>query len=260
MPALASLGLSPWLDAAARSATVMGTSTRFAWCALDDEVVMLSASDAVRFPNAILARSGWERLQPGEQVLIGSQAVIGPALEWRIVRWWDPGMAPVGADPTEVEARVSRLARRVASQPGSGLEAALAAGGRTGIVDAASDLLGAGRGLTPEGDDRLIGAFAAFRHVTASLGRPQLTESLDRLAREVLAVGSRATTRLSVTLLRHALAGQAPEPVADLIRALTGAGNLSEATERCLALGASSGEALAHGVLCGARAGCEAAA
>ena len=77
---------------------------------------------------------------------------------------------------------------------------------------------------------------------------------------ELLDVAARKTNLLSRTLLRHALAGEVPDPVGDLMRALTGWGSLSSALERCLALGGSSGRALALGVVCGARAGCEAAA
>jgi hypothetical protein len=121
-------------------------------------------------------------------------------------------------------------------------------------------MLGNGGGLTPEGDDRLIGAFAAYRHVTASLGHPAGSEMIDGLAEEVMGIATGRTTLLSVTLLRHALAGEVADPVAEFMRAVTGRGSVSVAVERCLALGGSSGRALAHGIVCGARAGCEVSA
>lgn len=241
-------------------AIVMGASTQFAWCALDHEVIMLSAPDAVRFPNAILAPGGWDRLEPGEEILIGSGAVLGRTIDWHIARWWDPVVTRIDAAHAEVMARVSSVARSLPESTHLGLEAALASGDRATIVDAAHHMLGAGSGLTPEGDDRLIGAFAAFRHVTASLDRPELGEVIDDVGGELLDIACARTTLLSFTLLRHALAGEVPDPVADLMRALTGSGSPSEALKHCLELGDSSGRALAHGVVCGARAGCEAPA
>jgi hypothetical protein len=82
---------------------------------------------------------------------------------------------------------------------------------------------------------------------------------IDDLSDELLTMASVSTTMLSRTLLRHALAGEAPEPVADLMTALTGRGSVEDGLERCLALGDSSGRALAHGVASGSRAACEAA-
>jgi hypothetical protein len=137
------------------------------------------------------------------------------------------------------------------------LESALASGDGTGVLDAARGMLGAGRGLTPEGDDWVIGALGAYRHVTLSVGDPAGRRMIDDLAEEMLTMASASTTLLSRTLLRHALAGEAPDPVADLMTALTGRGSLEDGLERCLGLGDSSGQALAEGVMCGARAACE---
>ncbi len=257
LPALASLGLRSRLSSESRAATVLGASTGFAWCALDDEAVLLGSPDAVRFPNAILA-NGWDSLEPGEEILIGSGSVLGPGLGWRVVRWWDPRVTPIDTTRHEVMARVSSVVRTLES-PALGLEAALVDGDRRGVIDAAREMLGKGRGLTPEGDDRLVGVFAAYRHVTASLGRPAGTALLDDLAGALLSVASTKTTLLSVTLLRHALAGEVPDPVADLLRAVAGRGSTAAALERCFSVGDSSGRAFAHGVVCGARAGCQVA-
>ena len=221
---------------------------------------MLAAQDAVRFPNAILAAGGWNRLRPGEEILIGCSAVLGPTIDWRIGRWWDPGVTQVEAESAEVMARVSSVAPGLPVSTDPELEAALASGDQATIVDAASDMFGAGPGLTPEADDRLVGSLAAFRHVTASLGHPEVGGMIEDMRVELLDVAARKTNLLSRTLLRHALAGEVPDPVGDLMRALTGWGSLSGALERCLALGGSSGRALAVGVVCGARAGCEVAA
>jgi hypothetical protein len=153
----------------------MGSSARFAWCAIEDEVVLLASRGAVRFPNAILVSGGWETLEPGERIQIGSGGVLGRRVDWRIVRWWDSSVSPIESDRREVLVRVLAAARRI-SAPASDLEAALGSCDRDAVIDAASDMLGAGSGLTPEEDDRLIGAIAGYRHVTASLGHPEGSE------------------------------------------------------------------------------------
>jgi hypothetical protein len=221
-----------------------------------DEVMLLSSPDGVRFPNAILAR-GWERLVPGDDVVIGSGEVLGAAIELRVVRWWDPRPTPIDAGRTDVLGRVSQMEMSVSPSPCLPLFSALASGAPGAVTDRTRAMLGAGRGLTPEGDDRLIGAFAAFRHIALSVGHPAAGGMLDEVADDILAMATRRTASLSVTLLRHSLAGEVPDPVADLLHALMGRGGLSSALDRCLVVGGSSGQALAEGVLCGARAACE---
>ncbi len=118
-------------------------------------------------------------------------------------------------------------------------------------------LLGSGAGLTPEGDDLLIGAVAAFRHVGCSLGRRETAAVLDAVSVPIEDAAAIATTRLSASLIRHALVGAVPAPVGDLLRALTGRGELVSSLSPTLAIGSSSGRALAEGVACGAIAACE---
>lgn len=256
-PALASLALAPWLCSPPRPARVIGVSTDVAWCSLDDQVILLSSPDAVRFPNAVLAEPGCRRLEPGDEIVLGSGGLTSEAMHWQVVRWWDPHAVPVDASRTEVLARLSGVERTVSQSTCLPLIAALTSGDHRAILDQVRSILGGGSGLTPEGDDRLIGAFAAFRDVGSSVGRSTTGTMLDEVADEILALASHRTGSLSVTLLRHSLAGEVPDPVAGLLRALTGRGDLTAAVDRCLAVGGSSGLALAEGVLCGARAACE---
>jgi hypothetical protein len=255
-PALASLALAPWLGGPPRPGRVLGVTTEVAWCALDDQVVLLSSPDGVRFPNAILA-TGWTQLEPDDEVVIGSDRLASGATRWQVVRWWDPRPTPIAARRTDVLARASDMEAGLPPTTCLPLGIALTSGEHAAILDQTRAMLGAGRGLTPEGDDRLIGAFAAFRHVSSSLGRADRGRRLDEMADEILGMASRMTSSLSATLLRHSLAGDVPGPVADLLRSLTGRGRPSDAMDRCLAVGGSSGRALADGVLCGTRAACE---
>lgn len=254
-PAAASLGLASWLCADPRPAVVLGTSTRFAWCALEDEVVLLGSPGAVRFPNSVLADGAWGALEPGDPVLIGSGAVRGAGFDWRAVRWWDPRPTPIESELSDVMAQVESLARRVAPRP-LGVETVLASRDRNGVIEVAAEMLGAGNGLTPEADDVLIGALATYRHVAASLGRPKAGEFICDVADGLIPMARRRTTLLSATLLNHACAGEVPDPLADLMLAVTGMGSTSAALQRCLAIGGSSGRAMARGVVVGARAAC----
>jgi len=91
-------------------------------------------------------------------------------------------------------------------------------------------LIGAGPGLTPQGDDVLIG-FVAGR----VLFHADVTT-----ARRILLASAGKTTALSETLLLHAARGEVPEPAHDLL--VTGA------ADRLLSFGHSSGKAILLGL------------
>ena len=99
-----------------------------------------------------------------------------------------------------------------------------------------ADLVGAGAGLTPYGDDVLCGWLAAHR----ALGRP--TPDADRAVRGLLP----RTTLLSATLLDCALHG---EVLPEYAAYLTALGTPAEpaATDALVAVGGSSGAGLLEG-------------
>jgi hypothetical protein len=139
---------------------------------------------------------------------------------------WDPTLRVVGADlvvdgPDDlVEAVVSRDPDRAALV------------GRR--------LIGRGGGLTPEGDDLLAGAAA----VVASGSWPGALREAWLTALVGADLRSR-TTALSATLLELAVRGMAPEPLQALV-----AGEAS-ALDRLVALGHSTGRAIARGAAVG---------
>ncbi len=92
-------------------------------------------------------------------------------------------------------------------------------------------LIGRGRGLTPEGDDLLVGAAAAC----VALGMP------GRVLKALVPddVESR-TTALSASLLRHAIAGQV---VAPLLNVLSGRGHVTRDIHMLVHIGHSTGRA-----------------
>lgn len=103
-----------------------------------------------------------------------------------------------------------------------------------------SELVGRGSGLTPEGDDVLAGVLVAAHAVG--------DERLPRWQHETrVALATRRTTAVSRALLQHALDGWATPELADFVTAVCD--GRDDATARLMAVGSSSGAALAAGVL-----------
>jgi hypothetical protein len=124
----------------------------------------------------------------------------------------------------------------------------IAAGDARAFADVACTLIGFGEGLTPAGDDCVLGALAAVHRLApgwlASHGGQR-----DRLAE---AARSR-TTDLARDFLLEALDGRFAEPVLALLTALSDK-VAGDAARRVLAMGATSGA----DTLCGIRLGCRA--
>jgi hypothetical protein len=133
---------------------------------------------------------------------------------------------------------------------------ALRAGDPGEATSRAMSLIGRGAGLTPEGDDLLAGVVAGYRHVALSFGDTSAADLLEAIRDPLLTAARSATTRLSCALLRHAFAGEVAAPVGALLRALTGRGDLDAALAATMAIGGSSGAAMARGVVGGAAAAC----
>lgn len=126
----------------------------------------------------------------------------------------------------------------------AGLIVALETGDRSAAAKVATGLIGLGPGLTPSGDDVLVGIEAALH----ALDRP----SAGFLA---LAMGDveQRTTALAATLLRHAAAGEFAERLHTLLAALLGSDDetIATAIDRAAAWGATSGMDCLLGVLIG---------
>lgn len=124
------------------------------------------------------------------------------------------------------------------------LAGALADGDRPTAARWARGLIGLGPGLTPSGDDVLVGIEAALH----ALGRP----SAGFLGRALGDVDDRTTT-VAATLLRHAARGEFAERLHVLLVALlsTDDTGIPGAIERAVAWGATSGTDCLVGVLWG---------
>jgi hypothetical protein len=110
-------------------------------------------------------------------------------------------------------------------------------------------LLGKGEGLTPQGDDVLVGMLAGLRLLGPAVGAPGAGGMMAAIAPVVLTEAPFRTTALAAALLRHAVAGEVADPVAGFLQSLTGRNDLTEAVDNLLTMGDSSGAATACGVL-----------
>lgn len=148
----------------------------------------------------------------------------------------DANDAVVAAGP--LRARAPRLARAAAV---CGLGAPMAS---DLLRHELMELIGAGPGTTPAGDDVVVGVLAGLRVVGA-----------DRAA-ETIALGVRdlltRTTRASRHYLSAACRGEFGEHVHDLVDALRCPRRLPDALDRAAGWGASSGIDLAHGLVAAA--------
>jgi hypothetical protein len=123
------------------------------------------------------------------------------------------------------------------------------------LAAAIAALAGLGPGLTPTGDDLLVGVTAAVHRLAGAGCLRQ--ERLDALvgALDALPVGS--TTAVSRKMLSHAARGSFPEPVPPMVVALGVAnarpGALSSLVEDVQSLGSWSGHDMVAGVVALAR-------
>ena len=147
--------------------------------------------------------------------------------------------APAGSGPAD--ARLARSVPALARWIGDALRGKGPPSPRPAV-----DLLGAGRGLTPSGDDCLAGTLVALHAFGERAARTSLARAVARRAR-------RRTSRLSAAHLEAACGGEAIEPVHEAIRAIAGdtcPGRALDALER---FGHGSGFDALAGVLLVAR-------
>lgn len=148
--------------------------------------------------------------------------------------------ALLGAHDPRHDPRILAVARPAVAD----LVPALESGDRTAAAAIASRLIGLGPGLTPSGDDVLVGIEAGL-HALAHSSAGFLGLAMDDLEAR--------TTAVAATLLRHAAAGEFAERLHSLVAALLGWDDdaIPAQIERAAAWGASSGTDCLVGVLIG---------
>jgi hypothetical protein len=168
-------------------------------------------------------------LAPGDRVALDSAGA----------RPWRTPVPPAAADPDAVAAACRSVTAHLWNDPRA-LEL-----GRRPLGQVAPGLVGRGPGLTPAGDDVLLGWLLARRARNPAGARGD--------AALVLGLARRGTGAVSRGLLRWAARGEAPEPVALMLAALVGADGpgLGPAVRRLAGYGRTTGRAALTGLVAG---------
>lgn len=241
LPGTASTAVRDLLSGSPRAGRVVGMHPACVYVIAGSELVALETADALGLPCAV--RVGLDRsaapfadVRREDTALVGAGQLVAGPLTVSVARWSDPRRPRPALSPELHLTRADTLARLLGAHPCP--------------VDAEAttdDLVGLGPGLTPAGDDVLAGLLVGLHHHEEL--RAPLAADVDRLA-------AGRTTTLSAELLRHAADGLAMPAVVAVADGLAGYGSdrgLEAAVGRLVAVGHSSGTALAHGLLRAAR-------
>lgn len=111
-------------------------------------------------------------------------------------------------------------------------------------------LIGLGTGLTPSGDDLLLGFVGTLSVVSRRVGGPEVEDLLTIIRRDLWAMKER-TTFISGRLLSYACAGRISSPIISVVRAVLfgDAPDARTSARALMRLGASSGAEVLLGVL-----------
>ncbi|GAB6899809.1 oxamate carbamoyltransferase subunit AllH family protein [Kineosporia succinea] len=260
----ASLTLFPLLAGPARPARVSAIVSGAVYLELDPvlddpdgyrpgAVVALLDPGAVQLPIGLTLPPGVADLVPvtvdGDPVspgpiVFGHGAVSMAGTRLPVLRWWNPNVSKQVLPPPAPEllptALLDQLLEDAAEPLAAGLEL-LRAGDTTAAFEA---LIGTGPGLTPAGDDALVGALAAL-----AAWAPRSTAH--RLLADGVAGSDGRTTAISAALLRSAVSGAVVPQLVRFVGALaTGdPAAIRPALDDVLPVGASSGAAMAAGAV-----------
>ena len=251
LPAAASIGVRHLLAGPRQYGLVLGASSNAAWLAAGGHVVALTKPGDFRLPNGVtVAEHAKTRcLQSGDRGVIGDGRLEIGSVNACVVRWWDPRPRLDRESLPALTTRCLLARRRVAQPTDEGLGRSLRRNDTDAVHRSVRALLGRGAGLTPEGDDILVGLLAGLRLLGAAVEHPGAGEMLAMIARVAITEAPIRTTALSLALLRHAAAGEVADPVATFLKALTGRGDVGVATSSLQTMGQTSGVATARGVL-----------
>ncbi len=256
----------------AAGGTVLAVFARSAYLDLDGRIVALASSDLARGPVTITLRESGSLhpVVPGAAVnLADGELHIGDvAVDLSGAAAWDPTLPPAPPSMTGVvlAAREVAAAEILISAPEESIAPLLASTTLTGpllqplsrgltAIDAlltgredqatvlpviAQDVAGRGPGLTPSGDDLLIGIVLAL---WLWPGIAAAVEGSARAVRDLLVNAARPrTTRISGAYLEAARLGQAAEPWHVLVASLhRSPAETRRAVRRLLRIGETSG-------------------
>lgn len=254
-----------------RTGHVLANFTRSCYLDLEGQIIAVVASDLLNGPlNIVVDAAAWHnRVDSGAPAVSASGVVrIDPVeidLTGAVV--WDAALPPWPAEQGNTLRDHLPMLRRLleAEAPEGGLARAVT--GReartpleTRAVPAISDmgrglrsrdallasrcaaaLAGLGPGLTPSGDDVLVGCLLAFAVLPA--------DGADTLRRAIVSAAGGRTTRISAAYLDAAARGEASEAWHQLLAALAvnDAGRIASATRGVMTFGETSGSDMLAG-------------
>jgi hypothetical protein len=261
----------------------------------EPRVIAISAPDAVRLPNAIIAgipagtltvtaamsaansatsstvkaTKPAKTIRPSDSAEAGGGWIRVSGLSVQARRWWDPSpvFGPLSSGRLDQGAAVlARACRQSAPGPTladhdgtRALAACCASGDLAGAVEQAERLVGLGAGIVPAGDSVLCGLLLALRLLGGAItGGSRAVWLADWLSAAVTSYASERTTPLAASLLHCAARGQAAAEVAAVLHGVAGEDPVEPAARRLLTVKAAA--ALGTGDLAwGMVAGCRAA-
>ncbi len=296
VPGIASLAVRDLLHGPHQAgrvlAVVQGTIiAEFAGARREPRVIAISAPDAVRLPNAVIASipavpaagpATWtarpstdtndtktaKTIRAANMVSTGGGTIRVGGLAVKALRWWDPSpvFGPLSRGRLDHGAAVlSRVCRQASPGPTlaehdgvKALSACCAAGDLASAVEQAERLVGLGAGLVPGGDGVLCGLLLALRLLGGAIpGGNRAVWLADWLSAAVTSYASERTTPLAASLLHCAARGQGPAEVAAVLHGVAGEDPVEPAARRLLAARTATavGTAdLAWGLMAGCRA------
>lgn len=235
----------------------MGHSSRGCFLRTEGGLVLFLSREPFRGPLTLNVRDAGNRLGalvPGDGATLGDGRIRFEKMRVEVpgrTRWQPP--APPAAVLPGLAARHARLmaameaAKGVFAPPSLGaLRAGLALRDVAATLDALGALLGAGEGLTPLGDDVVLGLLLALNRDPAP---PWPTRNLAALNEGATRLARQRTTALSASLIECAAHGEADERLlAAADHLLAGTPSFDDALQGLIGWGASSGAGVLAGL------------
>ena len=259
-----------------KSGRVFGRTSRGDFLLLDDDEIIFLSFEHYRGPrtaNIQRVQDICERIQTGDKVSILDNSIFWPEFGWRVTlpsgKAWSAAPPEIPNSPfLEISSRLSETASGVFAfqdpdlissnliswlsvdhQPNryehivdldlAGMSASLRAGRRQDLMDFFSPLIGLGSGLTPAGDDLILGYGLAYSRWGSLLG---YEVNLGKLIPSLFELVDSKTTLLSRSLIKAAWEGQADERLIEALDGLvTGIPDVTQVVEYLASWGNHSG-------------------
>ncbi len=119
------------------------------------------------------------------------------------------------------------------------------------IIQSSNKIIGLGSGLTPSGDDMLIGLMISMIYISENVQGIDL--DVEKISSDIISDITGRTTIISEEFLREAACGRVNEPVATLMEKIliSGQKEMRESAKKVLSVGSTSGADTIFGIILG---------